>query len=353
MDYHVFSATDRWLDDESPMSNMAVTSRARFARNLTGFPFVPHARKDVLERIDQFIEKAIRSSEALKDFERIELKTLSATDRSFLKESRLISKEMESGSDFLTVYMAPDAMASILVNEEDHLRIQVLEPGLQMEKAIQRLQNLDDALGDVLAFAYSDRFGYLTACPSNVGTGLRASAMMHLPGLTMLREIESSLQGIAHYGLTTRGFHGENTDFTGDFYQISNEVTLGKTPEQIIDVLNGVIERIMDREEEARINLFKNHSTVANDSIWRSYALLSYARRIDSQEAMRLLSRLRLGIEQGYFPSLSHHELNRLVMDVQPAHLERQKDGWGATTSRDEARANLLRERIRSAVEKN
>lgn len=353
MNPRIFDVSDRWLDSEPPSGHVAVSSRARLARNLAAFPFAPHAKPDVLKRVDEEVGRALLRSPALKDFERIELSKLSGTDRMFLKESRLISKEMERGGEHLTAYVSQDAMASIMVNEEDHLRLQVMSPGLSIREATARLRAIDEALGAVTAYAVSERFGYLTACPSNVGTGFRASVMLHLPGLALLQDLESSLQGIAHYGLTVRGFEGEASEYLGDFFQISNEVTLGRTVDQILDTLHDVLARLVDREEEARANLFKNHLLATDDSIWRSFAILAYARRIDASEAMKLLSRIRLGIDRKYFKDLTHPELNRLVMTIQPAHLERRRNDWGGLGSGDEARARILRDRIRDARSDN
>jgi protein arginine kinase len=274
-------------------------------------------------------------------------------ERGYLKESRLISKELEKGAAGASVYVSQDAMASILVNEEDHVRMQVLAGGLNIEDALERLDRMDKALGGVVGYAWSDKYGYLTACPTNVGTGFRASVMLHLPGLTLMKEVDASLQGVAQHGLTVRGFYGENTDHSGDFYQMSNEMTLGRPVEQIVQVLKDVLQRVVEREEEARIELFRHHAVATKDAIWRSYALLSHAVKMDSAEAMRLLSRLRLGIDQGFFKDLDHQSLNRLVVDIQPAHLERRRMAEGNGTTRDELRAAFLRERILRSVSRN
>ncbi len=353
MDGQFLDLTDRWLNEDAPASHVAVSSRVRFARNITGFPFAPHARPEVKLRIRDAIDEGLGRSDALKGFDRVALRDLEPVDRTYLKESRLISKEMEREDEHLAVYVSRESMASVLVNEEDHLRLQVISPGLQVASALEKLHEIDEAIGKVLSYAWSSRYGFLTACPTNVGTGYRASVMLHLPGLTLLQEIESSLQGIAHHGLTVRGFYGENTEYAGDFYQVSNEVTLGRTVEQINQTLMDVVERIVEREQDGRLNLFKYHAASTNDSIWRSFALLAYARKMDSVEAMRLLSRIRLGIDRGYFQDLDHKALNRMVVDIQPAHLERRRSDWGDSTSRDEARARFLRERIQRTANQN
>ncbi len=354
MAHRIFDISDNWLKQTAPATHVAISSRARYARNLAGFPFSPHARPEILQRVDKFIQERVAKSEFLKTFDRLELCKLGRMDRRFLKESRVISKEMERGGEHLMAYVSPDGMASILVNEEDHLRIQVIRPGLNIAQAVERLDEIDNAMSKIVGFAYSEKLGYLTACPTNVGTGFRASVMLHLPGLTLLKEVENALQGITHHGLTVRGFDGENSDFTGDLYQISNEITLGRSVEQIVQTLESVIQRIVEKEEEARLELFKHHEASTEDYIWRSFGLLHYARKIDSTEAMMLLSRIRLGIDQGYFQKLGHEDLNKLVFEIQPAHLEHLKGKNGNDeVSRDELRALYLRERILRSSEQN
>jgi protein arginine kinase len=273
---------------------------------------------------------------------------LDAADRHFLRESRLISPDMEKVVKERAVHISPDCQDSIMVNEEDHLRIQCMVPGLQLQEVVTRLNHLESQLAEALHFAFSEKLGYLTACPTNTGTGLRISVMLHLPALSLLRSIEEILQGIGPYGLTVRGFYGENSEFQGDFFQISNEITLGKSEDEIRDILQRVMDQIIRREEEARTRLFETRRTSVEDVFWRSLALLSYARRMNSQEAMKHLSRLRLGIDTGMLTHLSHQELNRLVIEAQPAHLEvRYGDGGEMTgESRDELRAKMLRDRL-------
>jgi len=349
VDRALFDKTDRWLESDSDTCHVAVSSRARYARNLSGYPFAPHAAPRVLQQVDAFVAEGIKRSPELANFQRIELARIPPQDRAFLRESRLISKEMERGAEFLTAWVWPEESASILVNEEDHLRLQVIRPGLAVREAVERLNIIDAALSNVVGYAWSDKYGWLTACPTNVGSGFRASVMMHLPALRQLKDVEASLQGIAHHGLTVRGFYGENSEYTGDFYQISNEVTLGRSVDEVLETLMGVVRRLIEKEEEARLELFRNHEAAVADAVWRNYGTLAYARKIDASEAMRILSAIRLGIDRGWFGDLSHKALNRLVLDIQPAHLERRHDARGGKgDSRDEARAAFLREHVRA-----
>jgi len=336
-----------WFHESFPMSHLVISSRARYARNIAGFPFSPHSGPDVLERVAEFIAKSFRKNSVLNDFDRIHLAELDAADRLALREARLTTKEMERDGQHLEVYIAPDAMSSVLINEEDHLRIQVLNPGLDLEGAVSRLDDLDVAVAEVLTYATSDRYGFLTACPTNVGSGLRVSVMLHLPGLALLREVEKALAGIAHYGLTVRGFHGENSEFSGDFYQVSNEVTLGRSVAQTLEIVGKLVKRLVDAEEEARLVLFRRHATGTRDQLWRGFGVLKFAERMDSAEAMRLLSRLRLGIDNGMFENLTHEGLNRLLLEIQPARMERRRRREESQLTRDEYRARFLREEMK------
>jgi len=340
-----------WLEEASPCNHVVVTSRARFARNLDNHPFSPHAPSPILARVHGAIQEALARNPYFEDFFRLELATTSGLDRAFLKESRLISKEMERGGESRAVYIRADLKCSVMVNEEDHLRLQCFEAGLQTNKAQERLRQLDAEVARVLAYARSDRFGYLTACPSNMGTGLRISVMMHLPGLTLRRELEEALKGLPSRGLTVRGFYGENSENIGDFFQISNEVTLGKPVDAIEENLASAVGTIMEKELEARSLLHREGGLAVLDSIWRSYGILTSARRMDSMEAMKLLSRLRLGVDEGLFPGISHGRLNRLIVEIQPGHLILRRGATDETEQRDFSRAALLREYLAEAAQ--
>ncbi|MDX2176250.1 MAG: ATP--guanido phosphotransferase [Candidatus Sumerlaeia bacterium] len=342
-----------WLTGAAPCPHVVLSSRIRFARNLAGSRFAPHAPRESLEKIRARVLDAAAAIPAFAEFDRLDLAELGAAERALLKETRLISKEMERAAPGRAVFFARDRKASVMVNEEDHLRIQCIEPGLQLDKCLARASGLEEALGAALPFAIHKRFGYLTACPSNVGTGLRASVMLHLPALTLLREVEDLFGMLGQHGLAVRGFNGENSEFLGDFYQFSNEVTLGRSVEEILRALGAMITRLIEREEEARATLFRDKAPLLDDSIWRSYGVLTNARRMNSKEAMALLSRLRLGIDRGYFRSLTHEELNRLFIVIQPAHLGRRYADAPPddVEARDVSRAVFLRERF--AAERN
>jgi protein arginine kinase len=332
--------------EPAPCDGVVVSSRTRYARNIAGHGFAPHATGLVLARARAEIVEAFTEIGSLNKYHLLEMTEVSGRERGFLKEARFISKEMERGGAHRAVYISPELKSSIMVNEEDHLRIQCLEPGLQIGRAQERLNELEAEIGRVLTYAYHEQFGYLTACPTNVGTGLRASVMMHLPALTLKRDIDAILAPLPSQGLTVRGFNGENSDNTGDLYQISNEVTLGRTVEEIEELLAEVVGVIMDKEMAARSLLSSKGGVAIQDTVWRSYGVLTHARRIDSGEAMKLLSRVRLGIDEGCFPHLSHAALNLLISEIQPGHLMLRHGAPDETDERDTTRARLIREAL-------
>lgn len=342
----MFKNEIHWLDEASPCNNIVVTSRARYARNLADQPFTPHGHPRAHEEVHRALLDAIGRNDYFEDFFRLDLEGTSGPERALLKELRLISKEMERGGENRSVYLHPELKCSVMVNEEDHLRMQCLEPGLQLGKAHQLLDHIDQEIAKVVPYAWHDRFGYLTACPTNVGTGLRASVMLHLPALTMRRQVEQAMKGLSSRGLTLRGFHGENTEPTGDFYQLSNEVTLGVSVDDIFESLTETVTEVMEKERETRSQLLRRERVSVEDAVWRNFGILKYARKISSAEAMRMLSSLRLGIDEGLFPGLPHETLNRLIMEIQPGHLIYRHGAGDEAESRDETRARLIQKHL-------
>jgi protein arginine kinase len=337
---------DRWLDDEGPATGVVVSSRARYARNLSDHRFSPRAKPEELDAICAEIERAVRASEDTSDFTRIPLSELDDLQRDFLKECRLISAEMVKGGRGRAVFVSPLVRISVLVNEEDHLRLQVFLAGFRLAEVLDDLNDLDTQLRKNLRYAFHKQLGYLTACPTNVGTGLRVSVMMHLPALVMTNTIEEIVHLIPQFGLTVRGFYGENSEFLGDFFQISNEVTLGKSEERVCADLETLVRQVIEREEAARKGLFDEKRVRVEDAVWRAFGALTNSRMLSSRDALRLLSHLRLGIDQGLFEGLTHSGLNRLMVEVQPAHLRYQGAMTADEEERDVARAAMLRARL-------
>ncbi len=339
---HDFHTTE----EATPCNNVVIMSRARYARNLSSHHFSPHGGPEVHRRVLEKIVESVSRREFFDSYYFLNLHEVSGLDRSFLKESRLISREMERGGNHHAVYVAENLKSSIMINEEDHVRMQCLECGLQISKVQEHLSRLHSEMASSVSFSYHQRFGFLTACPSNLGTGLRVSVMMHLPGLTLRRKLESALSGLSQNGMTVRGFYGENSENLGYFFQISNERTLGYSTTDIEEKLAGIVSEIMEKELEARSLLLKDSGIAVQDSIWRAYGILSHARRIDTGEAMKLLSRLRLGCDEGYFETLTHEKLNRLVVEIQPGHLILRHGATDESDHRDNVRADLIRSRL-------
>lgn len=346
MEPGVVDQSDKWLRREGPEEHIVVSSRARYARNLAQIPFPMRARpeelKVVLDRVSASVEKNPRFSTGM----RFNIGEIRSLDRNYLKENHLISVEMEKGGENRAIFLSADVNLAIMVNEEDHLRMFALEGGFQPYEVLNRLIEIEQELNRELHFAFSPKYGYLTACPTNTGTGLRASVMLHLPALAMTKRLPELMKSMPQFGLTVRGFYGENSENMGDFFQISNEVTLGKSESEIVQTLTNVSEQIIEREEQTRRMLFEQNRVTIEDDVWRAYGLLTNARVMNSQEAVQLLSKLRFGIDRGYFKNLSHNDLNRLIIEIQPGHLQYSGGGLAGVEARDTMRAEYLRKRL-------
>lgn len=329
--------------ESAPFSSVVVSSRARLARNLPRVPFAPRANHEQLRHVAERVRSALADSSLFSKYLPYDLSAVTPQGRGFLRESHLISAELEKGGIGRMVYLSPAMDASIMVNEEDHLRLSALVSGLRIGQAYARLVEMEEELEHKLELAYSDEFGYLTACPTNTGTGLRLSVMMHLPALAMIGQIEETLSPLASFGLVVRGAYGEHSEHTGDLFQISNEITLGKSEHQIMQILEKIVGQVIERELQARDVLYQEARPKLEDAVCRAIGLLATARRIDSLEAVALISRTRLGIGQEWGVHLSDVELSRLFVDIQPSHLQYHLEAGATPDARDSARANYLR----------
>jgi len=349
----VIKLTEKWTEPPGPLDHIVVTSRVRHARNLERVAFPPRAAREDLRRVSESVDRLIRGNVALTGFARIDINACSPAERMFLKESHIISPELEHGGEHRVLHLDQRRSCAIMVNEEDHLRMYCLRSGLQLQPTLEEINAIDALLGRSLNYAYSEKYGFLTTCPTNVGTGMRASVMLHLPALAMTHQIEEIVKAAPQMGLAVRGYHGENSEFLGDFYQVSNEVTLGRTEEEILEALLKYIERLVAREEAARKSLFDKKRWYVEDVIWRSYAMLSHARIMSSKEAFKLLSPIRLGIDRGHFPSLTHHRFNQLIVTIQPAHLQLTGGADMSVEERGIARARFLRAMFAGQISQN
>ncbi len=316
-----------WLEASGPHADIVLSTRVRLARNLQGHAFGPRHRHGEPERVYEQVREAVAHAPSLDGGTTLDLASLPALSRRVLLERHLISREMagENGTappKGAALFMDPSERVGMMVNEEDHLRLQALLSGLRLEEAFHLVDRLDEELGAHLAYAYHHEFGYLTSCPTNVGTGLRASIFVHLPGLVLTKEIGRVLQGIGQVGLTFRGLYGEGSEVVGNFFQISNQTTLGKSEEDLIDHLQKIVRQVIQYEMQARAVLMRDAPAVIEDKIWRAYGLLRYARSLTFEEVMNLLSGVRLGVSMKLLPGLSVYTLNKIMIYAQSAHLE-------------------------------
>lgn len=332
-----------WLRGEGPRSDIVISSRVRLARNLAGFPFLSRAsesqRQEIVERLQpRLAELPLAAKSYFVDVDE--------TDRilrRFLVERHLISRELESAKGPRGVQFGSDEVVAVMVNEEDHLRLQAIRSSLALEETYRIASDLDRQLEREIEFAASNHFGYLTACPTNVGTGMRASVMMHLPALVHLKQIERVFRAAQRTGLTVRGFYGEGTMASGDLYQVSNQVTLGQSEEDILEGVQRMLPRILEYEDKCRDELCTRGRTKLDDKCHRALAILRAARTLTSEEAMQYLSAVRLGCVLGILDDVELARVNELFVLTQPAHLQQIEGRALEPEDRDVRRATFVR----------
>jgi protein arginine kinase len=346
-----------WLRAGGAAGDVVMSSRVRLARNLAGFPFMGKATRTQRQRVlDRCREQILKGGLASK-VAWINLHEAGAQERTLLVERHLISQQHARGRQSTgsggveeprgLAVSIPAERVSIMVNEEDHLRLQVLRSGLALDSALTEADAADDALEAGLEFAYSPRFGYLTACPTNVGTGVRLSVMLHLPGLKISGDIEKVKRAATDMALAVRGFYGEGSEAAGDFYQISNQTTLGKTDQVLLHELqHEILPRVIEYERAARGRLLAKRKSVMEDQAHRSLGVLTHARLMSTEESMQLLSQVRLGALLGLLPGVDVGTINGLMLLTQPAHLQRVVGQELTQDQRRVARATLLRARL-------
>ena len=314
-----------WLDASGPGSHLVLSTRIRLARNLASHPFATRNNLADRETILREVLEAARETVSLRNALTFRLDRLERVDRQLLHERHLVSKELAGVEEQSAVRQGAALLVQdrvgVMLNEEDHLRLQGLRSGFDLEQAYQEVDRLDGELGQRLPFAFHPEFGYLTSCPTNVGTGLRASVLIHLPGLVLTKEISKVLQGLAQVGLTYRGLYGEGSEVVGNFFQLSNQTTLGKSEQELLDYLGKMVQQVIEYEEEARRVLLRDVPAIVEDRVWRAYGLLRYARTISFDETMNLLSGIRLGVGLGLIKNVGMYALNKLLIYTQPTHL--------------------------------
>lgn len=340
------SQPGEWLRGTGPENDVVISSRVRLARNLHRFPFLTVAGAAVRAEIERFVRPRLLDARLPRALSYFALPGLSAIDRTLLVERHLISGEHAQGDGDRGVAIGADESISIMVNEEDHLRLQALRSGLQLDEAFDEVDQMDSALEGALHFAFSPRFGYLTACPTNVGTGLRISVMMHLPAAVLAKQMDKVLQSLQRVGYTVRGFYGEGTKPLGDFFQVSNQTTLGKSERDMIAEMKRVVPSVLEFERQLRRKLMEEEPRKLEDKVWRAYGALKNARQMSSEESTEFLSSLRLGVHLRILKTIDAKTVNELVIVTQPAHLQKVERRALEPEERDAARADLIRRKL-------
>lgn len=342
-------ALSKWMEGTGPSNDVVISSRVRLARNVVGYPFPAAADEAAARKVADLVAAAVQriNEDSPQSFGFIRLPELSPLQRQVLVEKHLISPEQAGEGAGRAVVVREDEAVSIMVNEEDHLRIQCLVPGLQLDEAWALANRIDDQLEASLDYAFNERSGYLTACPTNAGTGMRASVMVHLPALVMTNQAGNVLSAVSKVGLLVRGLYGEGSEAIGNIFQISNQITLGTTEEEIIENLRNVVQQVIDSERHARDGLLREMREQLEDRVCRAWGTLTNARIMTSQEAMQLLSDVRLGIDKSIIKGVPTQVLNELLVATRPGFLQYQAGRELSPFERDVRRAALVRARLK------
>jgi len=340
--------SSEWLKGTGPNSDIVISSRIRLARNLDKIPFPHWANKKQSEGVLNAITEAAGKVDYLKSTIAFKLADLDSVDKQFLIERHLMSYEHAQKTDQKAVIIDDEEILSIMINEEDHIRMQVMQSGFDLFEAWNIINKIDDCLAKELKFAFLADWGYLTACPTNTGTGMRGSVMLHLPALVMTTQINRVLAAIAKLSFTTRGLYGEGTQATGNFFQVSNQVSLGHSEDDIIENINGLIRQIIEQESQAREIMLSRNRAVLEDRINRSFGILKSAHIITSQETIELLSMVRLGSDLGMVKDINRSTINELFITTQPAHLQKLESKKLSSLERDVKRAELIRDKLKN-----
>jgi protein arginine kinase len=346
-------AMSSWMNQEGPDSDIVLSSRIRLARNIKNFSFPTVFTNEEALQIVRLFETTFsgKGYRHIGRFILLKMNELQPIEKRVLVEKHLISPHLAEDAVFGACLLSENEEVSIMINEEDHIRIQCLFPGFQLTEALQFANELDDWIEEHVDYAFDEQRGYLTSCPTNVGTGLRASVMMHLPALILTQQMNRIIPAINQLGLVVRGTYGEGSEALGNIFQISNQITLGKSEEDIVEDLKSVVRQLIEQERMAREALVKTSNIQLEDRIFRSYGILTNSRIIESKEAAQCLSDVRLGIDLGYIKDVPRNILNELMILTQPGFLQRYAGGALRPHERDIRRAALIRERL--SAEKN
>lgn len=342
-----------WLRGSGPESDIVVSSRIRLARNLTDFAFIRKCTGLDRAAIETVLRDQIQSTDCWPDIAYVDVNALDVLDRQFLVERQLISREHAEADGARGVAIDPSEQFSVMINEEDHLRIQVMQSGLDLHSVWEQINDIDNRIETRVNYAFHERLGYLTACPTNVGTGMRVSVMLHMPALVMTRQIEKAFRSLQKINLAVRGLYGEGSQAMGDFYQISNQITLGKSEQELIDQVSEVAPTLIDYERKARDFLLSTGRKDLHDRVSRAFGILSTAQTISSEETMHLLSSVRMGVNLELIKDLEIPTINKLFIHTQPAHLQKLRGEELDTAERNIERAKYLQQHLRGNIEES
>src|ERR1022692_1656069 len=332
---------------KGPHDRIVMSSRVRLARNIKDAAFPGWAKKPERIRVLETIRPAVETLPEMREAFSQSMDNLSTLDKQILVERHLISREHAAKSTGSGLVLNREETICVMINEEDHLRMQALRPGLQLRQVWTAIDHVDSELEKTLDYAFNSELGYLTACPTNIGTGIRVSAMLHLPGLVLAEQINPIIQSVNKLGLAVRGLYGEGTEALGNVFQVSNQMTLGESETTIVERLEKVLAQIIEHEENGRATLLEKKPKTVYNHIGRAYGILANAHSISSKETMNLLSLMRLGVDVGAFPGMDRAVVDELFILTQPAHLQKQHSEKLAAEERDLLRADMVRERLR------
>ncbi|SDR15689.1 protein arginine kinase [Virgibacillus salinus] len=341
-------AISPWMREEGPDSDIVLSSRIRLARNFADYSYPILANQKDLQSISQFFQDEYehKSFQDYLNFEFIPISSLKPVEKRVLVEKHLISPHLVEHDNSAATLISKNEQVSVMINEEDHIRVQLYFPGFQLNKALEKAFEFDDWLEEKIDYAFDEKHGYLTTCPTNVGTGMRASVMMHLPALAWSQQINRMIPSINQLGLVVRGIYGEGSEAIGNIFQISNQITLGKSEGDIVEDLQSVVQQLIEHERNARNRIMEQSSTKLENRIYRSYGVLEYSRILESKEAAKCLSNVRLGIDLGIIEKVPRNILSELMVLTQPGFLQQYAKKNLTASERDVFRASLVRERL-------
>ncbi|NLJ40284.1 MAG: protein arginine kinase [Clostridiales bacterium] len=342
-----------WINEVGPSSDIILSSRVRLARNLADTPFPTAMDKEEMDTVIQRVRRGILGSHSdLKDdYQFLIIKDLSPVDREILVEKHLASPDLIKNYKSSAILVDKVQVCSIMVNEEDHIRLQCIFPGNRLKDALEYLQKVDDTLDAELPYAFDDGLGYLSCCPTNLGTGMRASIMMHLPALAATGQMKGIISTLPKVGMAVRGLYGEGSEAGGDIFQISNQITLGASEEEIIGSLEAIVGQVLEKERQTRRAMAEHDRVRFEDGIWRAYGTITHAKVMDLNEFMDLLSKVRLGVEMGIIPDIDISSINGLMILGQPAHLKKYEKDYADIKDLDILRAKIISKKLRDRKE--